>query len=358
MMFRQLFDPDTSTYSYLLADPDTKEAVLIDPVKEQVARDAQIIRELGLTLLATVETHVHADHVTGAWGLKQEFGSEIVYPAPSGVEGADRLVAEGDVITFGKHALEVRLTPGHTDGCASYVLDDNSRAFTGDALLIHGSGRTDFQQGDARKLFHSVWDQLLSLPDSTELYPGHDYKGRTVTTVAEEKAFNPRLGGGKREDQFVEIMEGLGLSYPRHIDRALPANLALGREAGDTETLVEVPRADVFADVRRSPSGVRHVSPGWVAANCGSFRLVDVRQPAEWNDQFGHIEGAELVPLATLGRRASEWDKDAPLVLVCRSSGRSDAAARALEAAGFHQVASMVGGMMSWRREGQLEACV
>ena len=230
MLFRQLFDPTTSTYTYLLADADTREAVLIDPVREMVDRDVQLLEELGLRLVATLETHVHADHVTGAWLLKQRLGSDIVYPASSGVKGADRLVEEGEAVSFGRHALEVRFTPGHTDGCATYVLDDQSRAFTGDALLIHGSGRTDFQQGDARRLYRSVWDQILSLPAETKLYPGHDYKGLTVTTVAEEKAFNPRLGAGRTEDDFVAIMANLKLAYPRFIDRALPANLALGRE--------------------------------------------------------------------------------------------------------------------------------
>lgn len=353
MLFRQLFDPDTSTYTYLLADADTREAVLIDPVREQVDRDAAIVEELGLKLLATIETHVHADHVTGAWLLKQRFGSDIVYPSSSGVD-ADRLVGEGDVVRFGRHALEVRLTPGHTDGCASYVLDDQGKAFTGDALLIHGSGRTDFQQGDARKLFHSVRDQLFSLPDDCELYPAHDYKGRTVTTVAEEKRFNPRLGLQKTEDEFVEIMANLGLAYPRHIDRALPANLNLGRETGDAD--VEL-KEDLWDSLSRSPSGVRHVTPEWVANHLGQFRLVDVRMPDEWNDALGHIEQAELVPLPTLGAAVRDWDPEAPVVLVCRSSGRSDRAAHAMELAGFKRVASMVGGMLAWRETDLAAAC-
>ena len=354
MLFRQLFDPTTSTYTYLLADPDAREAVLVDTVRDQVSRDAQLLEELGLTLVATLETHVHADHVTGAWLLKQRFHSQIVYPSTSGVEGADRLVGEGDTIRFGRYALEVRLTPGHTDGCATYVLASEGMAFTGDALLIHGSGRTDFQQGDARRLYRSVHDQIFTLPDATLLYPGHDYKGRTVTTVAEEVRFNPRLGGGRTEDEFVQIMADLNLPYPRHIDRALPANQALGREAGDQETTTV---EDPWALVGRSPSGVRHVTPHWVAANCGRFRLVDVRQPEEWNDVFGHIGQAELVPLGTLGDVAKTWDRSEALVLVCRSSGRSDRAAMALEQAGFTRVASMVGGMKAWRDADLVEAC-
>jgi sulfur dioxygenase len=184
MLFRQLFDPTTSTYTYLLADADSKEAILIDPVREQVDRDSEVLQGLGLRLVATLETHVHADHVTGGWALKRRWGSDIIVPAGTGVANADRTVDEGDEVHFGRFALVVRRTPGHTDGCTTYVTHDLKRAFTGDALLIRGSGRTDFQQGDARQLYRSVWDQILSLPDETELYPGHDYKGRTVTTVA------------------------------------------------------------------------------------------------------------------------------------------------------------------------------
>ena len=353
MFFRQLFDPDTSTYTYLLADIDARQAVLIDTVREQVDRDAQIIEELGFALVATIETHVHADHVTGAWLLKQRFGSQIIYPETSGIEGADRLVGQGEAITFGRHSLEVRLTPGHTDGCATYVAvtdDDRRLAFTGDALLIRGSGRTDFQQGDPRKLYRSVWDQILSLPEKTTLYPGHDYKGRTATSVCEEKLFNPRLGRDQSEDQFVEIMENLNLPYPKRIDQALPANQKLGRVDGDPEITA---RPDLWATVVRSPTGAPHVDTQWVADHGDEVRLVDVRQPDEFVGPLGHIEGSELVPLADLPANATSWDRDQPIVLICRSSGRSDRAAIALENLGFRRVASMVGGMMAWQTAGR-----
>jgi glyoxylase-like metal-dependent hydrolase (beta-lactamase superfamily II) len=228
MHFRQLFDAATGTYTYLLGDPASGEAVLIDPVREQVERDATLARDLGLRLVATLETHVHADHVTGAWGLHERTGSRIVYPAASQVEGA-HLIADGQTVRFGHRTLTARSTPGHTDGCTTYVLDDRTMAFTGDALLIRGTGRTDFQQGNARTLYRSVWDRILSLPDDTKLYPGHDYHGRTVTTVAEEKRLNPRLGRGRSEDDFVVTMEQLQLAPPRFIDEALPANQRLGR---------------------------------------------------------------------------------------------------------------------------------
>lgn len=236
MLFRQLFDPDTWTYTYLLADRETKDAVLIDPVREQVDRDAALIEELGLRLRYTLETHVHADHVTGGGILRQRLGSRTVVSRHGGASCADVLVDHGDVIRFGRHALEVRATPGHTDGCVTYVTSDRKMAFTGDALLIRGSGRTDFQQGDARKLYRSVYGQIFTLPDDTLLYPGHDYKGRTVTTVGEELALNARFAG-KSEDEFVAIMRALDLPKPRYIDEAVPANQRCGLdEAAMSET--------------------------------------------------------------------------------------------------------------------------
>jgi sulfur dioxygenase len=184
MIFRQLFDPTSSTYTYLLGDGG--EAVLIDPVFEQAGRDAALLRELGLRLLATLETHVHADHVTAAWLLRQRVGSSIVASAAGGAQGATRAIAHGDRIAFGARSLQARATPGHTNGCISYVLDDLSMAFTGDALLIRGCGRTDFQQGSAQRLHASVHTQIFSLPPACLIYPGHDYRGLTVTSVAEE----------------------------------------------------------------------------------------------------------------------------------------------------------------------------
>ncbi len=344
MFLRQLFDPDTSTYTYLLADPARREAVLIDPVRSQVDRDEQMLAELGFRLLYTLETHVHADHITAAYLLKQRLGSQIVLGSEGGVE-ADVLLEHGQGLRFGEFVLEARHTPGHTNGCVTYVTGDRSMAFTGDALLIHGAGRTDFQQGDARQLYRVVWDEILSLPDDTVIYPGHDYKGRTASTVREEKAFNPRLGMGRTADEFVSIMDNLGLAYPRHIDRALPANLNLGRLEGDPELPHQT---DAWDDVVRSPTGAPVVSVDWVSQNLERYRIIDVRQPNEFVGPLGHLEGAELVPLGTLEAKATEWDRDEPLVVICRSSGRSDHAAMALENLGFRRVASMSGGMMAW----------
>lgn len=226
MIFHQLFEPETSTFTYLLADPDTHEALLIDPVLEEVERYVALLAELGLTLLYTVETHVHADHVTAGGALRERLGSRSVVHADGGAACADRLVRDGDVVAVGSVRLEVRETPGHTDGCVSYVMGD--RVFTGDALLIGGCGRTDFQGGDAGKLYDSLHRQIFSLPPETLVYPGHDYKGRTVSTVGEELANNARLGAGRTRAAFVELMADLKLAYPKQIDRAVPANLACG----------------------------------------------------------------------------------------------------------------------------------
>lgn len=229
MLFRQLMDPETSTWTYLLADEETREAVLIDPVIEQVERDLTLLQELDLKLVWALDTHVHADHVTALGTLRARTGCATGISARAGTAGcSDRLLRDGDRVSFGRHALEVLETPGHTDGCVSYVSDDRARVFTGDALLIRACGRTDFQQGDARVLYRSVHGKLFALPDGAAVYPGHDYKGRTVSTVGEERRWNPRLGGGRSEDEFVEIMASLKLSYPKKIDVALPANLQCG----------------------------------------------------------------------------------------------------------------------------------
>ena len=229
MIFRQLFDSQSSTYTYLLADPASREAVLIDPVFEQARRDAALIDELGLKLAWTIETHVHADHVTGAWLLREKLGSRIALSRSSNAEGADRYLEPGERLAFGKRYLEARATPGHTSGCTTYVLDDHSMAFTGDALFIRGCGRTDFQGGDARRLYRSVREQIFSLPDRCLIYPGHDYRGLTVTSVGEEKLYNPRLAESIGEGDFVGYMTNLGLPHPKQMDVAVPANLKCSR---------------------------------------------------------------------------------------------------------------------------------
>merc|ERR1711982_104055 len=225
-VFRQLFDKESSTYTYLLADQETKEAVLIDPVIENSERDAKLVKEMGLTLKFVMNTHVHADHITGTGRLKKLLpGCQSVLAKKAGAQ-ADLMVTEGSKVEFGSQVLDIAETPGHTEGCITYIDRQNGRAFTGDALMIRGCGRTDFQGGSASTLYRSVWDKILSLPDSFLLYPAHDYKGMMHSTVAEEKELNPRLT--KSLEDFIKIMDGLNLAYPKKIDESLPANKECG----------------------------------------------------------------------------------------------------------------------------------
>ncbi|KAM6994286.1 persulfide dioxygenase ETHE1, mitochondrial [Tautogolabrus adspersus] len=226
LFFRQLFEKESSTYTYLLADADSKEAILIDPVLETIDRDLKLIHELGLHLKVAVNTHCHADHITSTGLMKKRLlGLKSAISKFSGAT-ADILLSEGDKITFGKHHLTVRETPGHTDGCVLLVTEDLSMAFTGDALLIRGCGRTDFQQGCPKKLYQSVHQKIFSLPDQCLIYPAHDYLGQTASTVGEERRFNPRLT--KSQDEFVNIMDNLNLPKPKKIDISVPANLVCG----------------------------------------------------------------------------------------------------------------------------------
>ncbi|MBK6690317.1 MAG: MBL fold metallo-hydrolase [Deltaproteobacteria bacterium] len=348
MLFRQLFDLESSTYTYILGDELTREAVIIDPVLENVDRDLGLLRDLGLNLRYALDTHVHADHVTALGTLREKTGCQTVLAERAGVGIADVYVKDDDRITFGRYQLEARETPGHTSGCVTYVLGDHSMAFTGDALLIRGSGRTDFQAGDAAALYRSVHDKIFSLPPTCLLYPGHDYKGRTVTSVDEESRLNPRLGGGKTVAEFVEIMSKLQLAYPKKIDIALPANLHLGLK--DVSVTAEPLEGPPWAPIARSAAGIPEVGPEWVAANLGAGRLIDVRETDELVSELGHIEGIEHVPLATVTSSAASWDRQRPMIVVCRSGGRSGKAALQLEALGFTKVVSMRGGMLEWNR--------
>lgn len=226
MIFRQLFEPTTSTYCYLLACERSRRAVLIDSVASAVDVYIDLLQSLDLQLIYTLETHVHADHITAAGLLRDKLGSKSVVHRDAGAMCADLLVTDGVVLQVGELQFEVRHTPGHTQGCVSYVMAD--RVFTGDALLIDGCGRTDFQQGDAAQLYDSIVGKLFSLPPDTLVYPGHDYHGNTVSTIRQEMAKNSRLGGGKSKEDFISVMNELKLAYPRFIDEALPANRGCG----------------------------------------------------------------------------------------------------------------------------------
>jgi glyoxylase-like metal-dependent hydrolase (beta-lactamase superfamily II)/rhodanese-related sulfurtransferase len=345
VIFRQLFDPQSSTYTYLLADESSRQALLVDPVFEQARRDAALVEELGLKLAFTLETHVHADHITGAWLLKERLGSRIAVPAGSGAEGADRLVRSEERISFGKRFLEARATPGHTGSCLTYVLDDQSMAFTGDALLIRGCGRTDFQQGDPHALFRSVRGRIFSLPDACTVYPAHDYRGLTSTSVGEEKLYNPRLAESIGEQDFVGYMRHLGLAHPKQMEQAVPANLKCGKpEKTSTSNPDWAPLTYTFA-------GIWDVQPNWLEEHAGEVQIVDVREPDEFSGPLGHVEGARLIPLGQLAGQRTNLDKSAPIVTVCRSGARSAQATQILARAGFDKVANLSGGMLRWRAQ-------
>ena len=348
LIFRQLFDTQSSTYTYLLADANSAEAVLIDPVFEQERRDIALLTELELQLIYVLDTHCHADHVTSAWLLKQQTGTQIGVSAHAGVENADIYFKHGDHIQFGQRYLSVRETPGHTNGCLTYVLDNESMAFTGDCLLIRGCGRTDFQQGEARHMYQSIHSQIFTLPDETLLYPGHDYRGLTVTSVAEEKKYNPRLGGKLSENDFDGYMRNLDLQHPHQIDIAVPANLKSGRPAQGL--LPE--HVKIWAPLNYTFAGIWEIDPQSLEELHQQVQLIDVREPEEYDGPLGHIRDAYLIPLDNLSDRIEEIDRDKPIVTVCRAGGRSAHATVLLQKAGFTDVANLAGGMLRWRSEG------
>lgn len=230
MIFRQLFEQDSSTYTYLLGCPEKGEAVLIDPVIDTVERDLEVLHQLGLKLSYTIDTHFHADHLTGAKVLRNRTGCQVAFPEVEKPDCADIGLREGVPFRFGSILLDPLFTPGHTSHHFAYKVNNGSQdmVFSGDALLIEACGRTDFQSGDAATLYRSIHEKIFSLPDDTLVYPAHDYDGRFISTVAQEKVRNPRLGNSKSEAEFVAIMTGLDLPYPRKIDFAVPGNELCG----------------------------------------------------------------------------------------------------------------------------------
>jgi glyoxylase-like metal-dependent hydrolase (beta-lactamase superfamily II) len=232
MIFRQLFDAESSTFTYLIGCERTRAAAIVDPVREQIDRDLALVRELGLALTNTVETHVHADHVTAAGEIRRRTGARTLVSRADGPACADEGLAEGDVVSVGDVTLRTLATPGHTAGCLSFVVGQGGtsedRVLTGDALLVRGCGRTDFQGGDSGKLWGSVTSKLFALGDAMLVFPAHDYRGLNMTTIGEERRWNPRLGGEATRETFVALMAALHLPPPKKIDEAVPANRACG----------------------------------------------------------------------------------------------------------------------------------
>ena len=224
---RQYFDYESCAYTYLLFDPYNKKSVIIDPVLEQFERDMEMVKKLNLELIGILETHVHADHITGAFTIRKKTGTPIYYGSESGVQGADFMLNDGDCIHVGQFEIKTIHTPGHTKGCVSYYTC--GMLFTGDTLFIGGTGRTDFQDGDPGTLYDSVTKKLFQYPEDTKVYPAHDYSGAMLTTIGEEKKWNPNVGDSVEKESFVEAENQKNRPYPKHIDTAVPANMHCGR---------------------------------------------------------------------------------------------------------------------------------
>lgn len=338
-IFYQLFEPQTSTYTYLLADADTKEAVLIDPVLESVDRDLQLIQEHGLRLLYVLDTHIHADHVTGAGEIRKRTGAKTAVSRLANVECVDVPLEDGQEIRFGKHSIRVLETPGHTDSCLSFYSE--GRVFTGDALLIRGTGRTDFQQGSAEKLYDSIHEKLYLLPPETDVYPGHDYRGQTRSTLAMEMKFNPRISQSTSKEKFITTMKELKLAQPKKIHEAVPANLACGRPRDER----------VFHP--QEVNGVPEISPQDLKAHLKEVTIIDVRRPDEYHGELGHVPGSKLVTLGyDLKEFLEKMNREQEIVFVCRSGGRSGQATAESRGMGFKKTINMRGGMLLWNELG------
>ena len=324
----QLFDPASSTYTYLVFDEATREALIIDPVDDQIERDLGVLRQYGLTLVWTVETHAHADHITSAGLLAEHAGARTAAPQGCGILTAALQLADGDTLAFGKEHLRALRTPGHTGGSMCYVW--RNHVFTGDTLLINGCGRTDFQSGSAEALYHSLTEVLFKLPDDTTVWPGHDYQGRTHSSIGFEKAHNARVAG-KSLAEFVATMDALQLPKPKRLDVAVPANLSSGMRH-DAQGAGE-PSQHAAAGYAGDVTGT--LAYAWWQA--GEAVLVDVRTDAE-REWVGFVPGAVSVAWKQWPGMALNADFDAALkaavppgkkvLLLCRSGVRSVAAAK------------------------------
>jgi sulfur dioxygenase len=344
MFFRQLFDPGSSTYSYLIADDVSHEAVLIDPVIDQMDRDMRLLRQHDLSLKYLLDSHVHADHVTAAHALKKATGAATAIAQDCNAPGYDRLLKDGDIVLFGQEEITTIATPGHTPGSVCYLWRD--RLFTGDTLLIGGCGRTDFQNGSAAMLYDSIAGKLFGLDDQILVYPGHDYKGRRVSSIGEEKLFNARITG-KTRDEFIATMTALDLPMPKRIQEAVPANRlgGAGQEAVETAP-------DRWAE--HAGSVVQNVSARQLAARLHgvALHLIDVRTPQEFSER--RIEGAINVPLDRLdpAELLHDLGADAPVYCICQTGTRSQLAVARLREAGFRRIVHVDGGTNAWMAAG------
>jgi len=338
MIFRQLFDSTSGTYTYLLASRRGGEALIIDPVLEKVDRYVQLVRELDLRLVKAVDTHLHADHITGLGALRDRTHCVTVMGERSKVDVVSMRLSEGDRLTIEGVALDVLYTPGHTDDSYSFLLND--RVFTGDTLLIRGTGRTDFQNGDARAQYDSIFNKLLRLPDETMVFPAHDYKGETVSTIGEEKRFNPRLQV-RSIDEYVEVMNNLHLPNPKMMDVAVPANMRVGLAQDEI--------------ARR----------GWSLTACEAAALIgrsdvafiDLRERGE-REKHGIIPGSLHAPYPDLPENVAAGGMlhelacatGKRIVFYCAFGERSAMAVQAAQDSGIASACHITGGIDAWRK--------
>jgi glyoxylase-like metal-dependent hydrolase (beta-lactamase superfamily II) len=338
MIFRQLFDQASGTYSYLMASRHGGEALIIDPVLEKVDRYLQLIRELDLRLVKAVDTHLHADHITGLGALRDKTHCITAMGEQTKADTVSMRLADGDKLTIEGIALDVIYTPGHTDDSYSFIMPE--RVFTGDTLLIRGTGRTDFQNGDPRAQFESLFGRLLKLPDATLVYPAHDYKGDTVSTIGEEKAFNPRLQV-KSVEEYVDLMNNLKLANPKMMDVAVPANIRVGLHQEEI--------------ARRGWAG--SAQQALALAGKPEVVLIDLREPFE-RERHGIIPGALHVPYTTLqesiaaGGMLHELAKSTSkrLLFYCAFGERSAMAVQAAQDVGLATVCHIEGGIDAWKK--------
>jgi len=338
MIFRQLFDSVSGTYTYLLASRRGGEALIIDPVLEKVDRYIQLINELDLKLIKAVDTHLHADHITGLGALRDRTHCVTVMGENSKVDVVSMRLAEGDKLTIEGVALDVLYTPGHTDDSYSFLMRD--RVFTGDTLLIRGTGRTDFQNGDPRAQYDSIFNKLLRLPDETMVFPAHDYKGETVSTIAEEKAFNPRLQV-KSVDEYVELMGKLNLPNPKMMDVAVPANMRVGLAQED----IAKRGWAVSASQARELVGRPDVT------------LIDLRERTE-REKHGIIPGSLHAPYPDLAANVRPGGMlhelaaatGRRMIFYCAFGERSAMAVRAAQDAGLTSACHIQGGIDAWKK--------
>ena len=377
MLFKQLFDQETWTYTYLIADPVNKEAVLIDPVNTHIDDYLALLTEHGLQLKYTLETHVHADHITASGLLRQRLGTQTGVSALCGAETADFQIEDGDVFSFTNgEQIKVIATPGHTKGSISFLWRD--RVFAGDSLLIGGCGRTDFQGGDAGALYDCITQRLFTLPDETLVYPGHDYQQRWVSSIMQERTTNPRLAGKTRE-QFMDIMNNLNLPKPKMINEAVPANRYCGLEENERQDAVahresvrestktgEVPTVNCGGDlpktggvtvqdlVAAAKQQITEIIPAKAKQLIaeGNITLIDTREESEY--AAGHLEKAVSLPRGVLefklGNIPELADKAKPVLIYCRTGGRAALAAQSLKTLGYTNVLSIAGGYEAWQK--------